>query len=355
MTNPTPITAERAARLRELFPSGVPALWCPAVTHYTAEGAIDAERIAAHWRHLAPAVRGLLIPGSTGDGWELTEPELEQLREIAFAEAARLGLHLLVGALRRDAESAVSTIRAVVDRVQARTGQAERAAALHEAGVCGFTVCAPAGRDLTQSQIRAGLVAILELGFPTAIYQLPQVTENEISPEVLAELAAGFSNFILFMDTSGKDRVVLSERSLGGVFTVRGAEGDYARWLNAAGGPYDGFLLSAANCFARELQQIMADLRAGRRADAEALSVRLTAVIAEVFQLVGGLPCGNAFANANKAIDHFFAHGPAAMELPFPRLHAGACLPRKVMEQTRAALSRHGFLPTQGYLRSGQG
>lgn len=205
---------------------------------------------------------------------------------------------------------------------------------------------------MPQETIRDALAGILELGFPTALYQLPQVTQNEMSPETLAELAARFPNFILFKDTSGTDRVANSGQDFGGVFLVRGAEGGYATWLKSGGGPYDGFLLSTANCFGRELYQVIELLHAGRREEAQQLSDRLSAVVKEVFALVTGLSDGNAFANANKAMDHFFAHGPQAASVNPPRLHAGSRLPVEVIRQAGAALERHGFMPAAGYLES---
>ena len=62
------------------------------------------------------------------------------------------------------------------------------------------------------------------------------------------------------------------------------------------------------------------------------------------------LPSGNAFANANKAMDHWFAHGPGAREAAPPRLHGGTWLPRDVLDQTRSLLECHGFMPSKGYL-----
>ena len=60
---------------------------------------------------------------------------------------------------------------------------------------------------------------------PMAIYQLPRVTQNELSPELARGLGSRFENFILFKDTSGTDRVALSGNSWDRVFLVRGAEG----------------------------------------------------------------------------------------------------------------------------------
>jgi dihydrodipicolinate synthase/N-acetylneuraminate lyase len=330
--NPPPPTTRDDWHAR-LFPNGIPSLWCPLLPHYRDDGSLDHARITAHLRHLAPHVKGFLIPGSTGDGWEMSDSEIRELLVLAQEQTAKLGLHLLIGVLKTDAAEAQRVIQ------EPRRGS-----------LSGFTVCPPKGADLPQATIRDALAGVLDLGLPTALYQLPQVTQNEMTPETVAELAARFPNFILFKDTSGADRVAASGRDFGGVFLVRGAEGDYARWLKSGGGPYDGFLLSTANCFGRELHQVIELLRAGRRDEAQHLSDRLSAVVKEVFALVAGLPDGNAFANANKAMDHFFAHGPNATSVTPPRLHAGSRLPIEVIRQTGTALERHGFLPAAGYL-----
>ena len=203
---------------------------------------------------------------------------------------------------------------------------------------------------MTQETIGEALAATLRRGLPTALYQLPQITLNEMCHELVAALARQFPNFILFKDTSGADHVALSGQKLENIFLVRGAEGDYVRWLKAAKGPYDGFLLSTANCFGREFHQIIEDLAARRVKAAQEMSERLTSCIHEVFGIVTGLPHGNPFANANKAMDHFFAYGRKAAGAPPPRLHAGSSLPVEVLRATGEALSRHGLMPAQGYL-----
>jgi hypothetical protein len=306
--------------------------------------------MAAHFRHLSAWVRGFLIPGSTGDGWELTDEERRQVLTIALEQAAPLNLRLLLGVLKTQAREAVLTIRQDVAWLKTRVREPETEKALLQARICGFTVCPPRGKDLLQTEIGRGLASVLKLGLPTAIYQLPQVTQNELSPEVAAELAGRFPNFIFFKDTSGADRVVLSGLNLGGVFTTRGAEGDCARWLDRAGGPYRGFLLSTANCFARELHQVISDICVGRFEAAQQLSHRLTRAVNEVFPLVTALPVGNAFTNANKAMDHFFASGPRAASAPPPRVHADGCLPLEVVRATGDILSRCGLMPKKGYL-----
>lgn len=349
--DPVPsVLTQRLKLLKTVFPSGVPQLWCPPLTHYKEDGSIDKHRIAAHLQHLSTHVKGFLIPGSTGDGWELTDAETKGILELALDLALKFQFHLLIGALKSTPAEVLAFINHAVRRIQARTGQQDPHKALAQARVSGFAVCAPHGEKKSQSEIAEAFSSVLELGFPVALYQLPQITKNEFSPEVAASLAAKFPNLLLLKDSSWADRVVLSGEKLDGVFTMRGAEGDYARWLKLAGGPYDGLLLSTANCFAGELSRMVADLAGKRMESAEEISKRLTAVINETFELVKALPDGNAFANANKAMDHFFAHGPGAADVAPPRLHSGNRLPLEIIRQTGEILRNHKLMPAKGYL-----
>ena len=336
--------------ITELFADGVPRLWCPLLTHYTSDGDIDRARMAAHLGYVSRWVKGYLIPGSTGDGWELSGAESREVLGFALEHARKAKLRLLVGVLKQDAEAARKEIARTAASPGGSMPQSDaRSQARHEP-VCGYTVCPPTGRDLPQREIRRAVTGVLELGQPTALYQLPQVTQNEMSPDTIARLAKSFSNFYLFKDSSGADHVAQSAAPLGGVFLVRGAEGDYAEWLHENGGPYDGLLLSTANCFPRELHDIIAHSEQEDTAAAGAISSRLTSLVTSVFQLVSDLRDGNPFTNANKAMDHFFAHGAKATHVPPPRLHSGAILPTSVIQQTGGLLRDHGFMPSKGYL-----
>src|SRR6266436_286861 len=290
----------RSQLLARLFPEGVPKLWCPALTHYERDGRIDPQRIAAHLRHMSANVKGFLILGSTGDGWELSKSEKKQLLAIALHQAQSLKFHLLIGELEPAKDEALRMIWDRINWLKTYDPFEDRFEgamidSLTKARVCGFAVCPPSGNDVSQPEMERHFELVLESGIPTALYQLPQVTKNEISPELASSLAARFNNFIMFKDSSGADRVVSSGNELGGVFMVRGAEGNYARWLKMAGGSYDGFLLSTANCFAKELHQMIIDLLEGRAKAANEMSERLTATVSAVFELVSPFPDGNAF------------------------------------------------------------
>ena len=312
------------------------------LTHFQSARVPDAERIWRHLRDLAPHVRGILVPGSTGEGWEMSDADVRTLLDIVLAAAPEAGMRVLIGILKTETEAVLSCLASMRDL-------------LSHPAVAGITVCPPKGHHLTQPQIADALRRVLGHRLPTALYQLPQVTENEMCPETVATLATEYGNFMLFKDTSGTDRVAFSGLDLGGVFMVRGAEqGGYARWPRVSGGPYDGFLLSTANVFAPELSAMLRLLGQGKVARAKSLSRQLEAVVTEAFAVVADFPVGNAFANANKLLDHLRAYGERAMDQPPPMLYSGVRLPAAAVEKVRAVLARHRMLPAKGYLGPAQ-
>ncbi len=340
--------------LRRLFAgTEVPRLWCPPLTHYDQSGRVDPLRMRCHLQHLARHVRGWLMPGSTGDGWELNEQEAAEVLQIAVQAARQFGGHLLIGVLRTNVEAMRAYIERIAQQLQKDAGTDDPVAGVTAARVCGFTVCPPKGADLSQADIEQALRLLLQLGLPTALYQLPQVTENEMSPRTVRAMADEFPNFYLLKDTSGKDRIAMSDEDLGNVVLVRGAEGDYAKWLKSQGGPYDGFLLSTANCFADRFSAMIHAMDANQPGEAEAVIAPVERVVASVFALVEDLADGNPFANANKAIDHFMAFGDEADAQAAPRLHAGASLPKAILDATGRLLKEHDLLPTVGYMQQG--
>lgn len=340
---------KREENIRYFFPDGIPKLWCPLLAHYRDDGSLDFERMEAHFKFVSARVKGFLIPGSTGDGWEMNDAETMEVVKFAIMAVRESGALLLVGILRKHISSMMNLMEDIFARLD-RDRKGEIRKLLRDAHICGFTVCPPGG-ELTRGEIKTGLSEILELGFPTALYQLPQVTQNEVDAETFAELAVRFPNLVLFKDSSGQDGIALSKVDKGGVFLVRGAEGDYARWFKKAGGPYDGFLLSTCNCFPTELADMIDKIESGDAAGAEDISLRLTGAVREVFALVQPLPCGNAFTNANKAMDHYFAFGPGAAAKQQPLLHAGMRIPGEMISKTGEILAKYNLMPSKGYMK----
>jgi dihydrodipicolinate synthase/N-acetylneuraminate lyase len=258
-------------------------------------------------------------------------------------------LRVLVGVLKHALDDMLRCLDDTVQWLVSQTGAASIDEALSRSGVVGFTVCPPRGEQLTQTEIEDSLSQVLQRGSPTALYQLPQMTGNEMSPETVAALAARFPNFLLFKDTSGNDRVARSGLDFGGVFLVRGAEGEYARWTRAGGGPYDGLLLSTANVFAPQYARMLALLDGGRADEAADLSQRIDRAVQQTFAMVADFPTGNAFTNANKVLDHWMAYGSAARDYQPPLLYRGVRLPADYLDRAEQFLRAADLLPEAGY------
>lgn len=342
-----PVDAAREALADTLYPGGLPRLSCPLLTHYREDGSLDTARIAAHIRHMRRWISTFLAPGSTGDGWELSPAEAEDLLAFLLQEARVQNFMVMVGILRTERGTVVPAIQSVLDRFAGSDGSVANLARNH---ICGFTVTPPRGATLNQTVILEELEWIAATGVPLAIYQLPQITENEMSPDTVSRLVQRYPNIYLLKDTSGRDAVVESEADLGNLFLLRGAEGDYARWSKAAGGKYDGFLLSTTNSFAAELGRMMKHLEAGEIQAAHELSRRVSLAVQDLFDAAGSLPFGNPFANANKAFDHHFAWGADAGQVPPPMTRSGNHLPRNLVDRARELLEHHGLNPGRGYM-----
>ncbi len=289
MTPDRGFPADRAALTRQLFPDGVPALWSPTLVFYDQAGGIGRDRLLAHLAFMAPHVKGILVPGSTGDAWEMQDDEALEALEVVIGFAERRGLDLLVGVLRPTTDAALALLDKVLGHLRRRAGTHSVAEAFAAARVRGVTVAAPSSAaPLPQEAIGAALEPLFALGLPMALYQLPQVTGNTMAPDLVAALARRFPNLLLFKDSGGADEVALSGRMPAGVTLLRGAEGDYARWSKAHGGPYDGFLLSTANAFPAQLAAVLDDLRHGRVEEAERRSAAVSAAVADAFAAVAG-------------------------------------------------------------------
>lgn len=326
-----------------------PRLWCPPLTHYKANGEIDIDRITAHWQFMQPHVNAFLVPGSTGDAWEMDDAEINTVLALSLDLAQKQNSSLLLGALKSNAARTRACIEQMLAMLKSFSGKQDSAEAMRASRVCGFVICPPTGRELSQEEMETAIRSVLDLGIPVAVYQLPQITENEMASELVTRLAEDYPNLQLLKDSSGEDKVAQAIHASTRLFLVRGAEGNYANWLQETGGPYRGLLLSTANSFPEPLRQIIDLLENGKMEEAQKVSDQLTSAVNQVFELVAPLPDGNAFANANKAIDHFMAFGPDAESITPPKLHAGSHLPKEIINQVANILKDTKLFPSLGY------
>ena len=344
------IAKKRAQLIARLFPEGFPSIWCPPLTHYTEDGKIDFERMNQHLDFLSPHINSFLMPGSTGDGWELTFDEFKEIVDFALSLCkSRKNIRVLIGLLRLEIDGMKTCLNYVVthfkeDNVKVKADDYE------VSGFKGFVICPPKGKDLSEERMKGEMEGIIGLGYPMVLYQLPQVTENEMSPDLAHYFAQRYHYCFMMKDSSGADRVALADKDYGGLILVRGAEENYSRMLKKSGGRYDGFLLSTGNSFPEELSTIIQCVEEGSQFDADALSERLSKAVNEVFRLASSLPVGNAFTNSNKLIDHIKAYGSRWRETKPPRLHSGHFLPKEMLEKVEEILKKHNLYPSKGYL-----
>ncbi len=322
-----------------------PRLWVPMLTHYLrrTDGSvhIDLARMAAHIAHIRPQVRGYLIAGSTGDGWNLSRDQFHELLEITIVpDAFDASCRYMIGCLTGNTDAVLSLAETVSQWV------AEQPLA---GRFVGLTVCPPVGATHPQSEIQRHYEAVLDgVAGPLAVYQLPQVTHCEIDAATLAELAQT-GRVSMFKDTSGADRVVNAGFSDPRVFMVRGAEGGYFEALKPEG-RYDGLLLSTANGFAAQLNAIVEHSANDNRAAGAELSARLTDTVARIFSRAAEIGGTNPFSDSNRAVDHLAAYGADWRTAPLPLLVDGRSLPLDFIEFTAQQVAAIQPLPERGYL-----
>src|SRR5688572_28450289 len=162
MSSETLVTSREArARLTtRLFPQGLPRLWCPTLTHFAAKGEFDRPRIQRHLQFLAPAVKGALVPGSTGEGWEMSDADIQRLLEVVLDAARAADIRVLIGVLKSDLSGMLQCQDATMAFLKQRAGLSSPDAALQHSNVVGFTVCPPKGDDLNQKDIEEALARV---------------------------------------------------------------------------------------------------------------------------------------------------------------------------------------------------
>jgi Carboxypeptidase Taq (M32) metallopeptidase len=138
---------------------------------YDEAGGIDHERQLAHLAFMAPYLKGLLVPGSTGDGWDMTDDQVITALESVIPFAVKHGLDLIVGILRPAPDSASALMEKVLHHLRNRAGTPSLGDAFAAARVRGLTITAP-----TSDQLKSKLREIDDLGKAGAILGWDQAT-----------------------------------------------------------------------------------------------------------------------------------------------------------------------------------
>ena len=342
---------QRAALQSAVLPAGALPLWVPLLTFYRPAGTdgragggraqVDLERTRAHAWQVAQSVPLWMVAGSTGDGWDLDDAQLEALFRLAATDLRTKDSRVLAALLRpttTDVLDWIARLHRIVG-TDPRGTVADNVERLRQLGWVGICVCPPVGSEISQEAIAAHYEAILDAArMPLAIYQLPQVTGCRIAPATFGRLSERHPEIILFKDSSGEDQVAPAIPPAGPLL-VRGAESAYAASLRALGGAYDGLLLSTANVFGSELREIVAAALAAQPSRARALAERLERRVTALFAAAAGAPVGNTFANVNRTVAHLRSLGESWREVATPLLFDGSRLPGAFVERIAVTLT----------------
>jgi len=195
----------------------------------------------------------------------------------------------------------------------------------------------------TQADLLEHLTPAMRSGIAIALLQSSQTPAY--AAQTLATLAARHENLLYFADETGDDAIARSNLLPAGVFRFRAAESQYAQALASSGGLYHGLMLASANVFPSQLAELVLAPALGKWEDARQISDRITAVMDSSRFLAQSLP------RAIRAIDHFMAHGPDALNTPLPISPDGGTLRHELLQAIRQILTEHQLLPIQGYLQ----
>lgn len=306
-----------------------PDLWFPPLTYYSEGGVIDYDQMNEALESIYPYSKGVLVPGSTGDGWVLSQEQQEDLVRFFLRGFGFGRFSMMIGALKPTAEETIASVRRWCEILCEESGCDDPVSAMQDLDVKAFVFCVPAGVGRRDDQVE-GMSRILDLGLPMAFYQLPLVTGVTVDPEVVAELAEKYDNLIVAKDSGGKDEMAKSRLLGNRLMLLRGAEGDPSEMILGEAPVYDGLLLSTVNCFAREHRDLM---------DGKRTFAGYGDVIDEVFSAVTD-PVSNAFSDAVRAICWAKKYGNEA-ERTDCYCYNGEKLPSELTGKAYASLSEN--------------
>ena len=322
------------------------ALWVPLLTHYRKSepdgpARVDPERMATQLRSIRPYVHQFLLAGSTGDGWELDFEGYMEIVRLSRRQDVFGESRVLYGVLRPTTEEVVDWAVRLEASLEAEGMPAGEYA--------GLAICPPVSPGADQATILQHYRSVLaRTKSPVAVYQLPQVTQCTIARATMEELAAD-ARVTMFKDTSGTDSVALSG-PIPNVLFVRGAEGNYVEALPPVGF-YDGWLLSSGNVFGPALRRILELHAEGATTRAKELSSIVTSMVFALFEAARSVPFGNAFSNANRAVDHLIANGMTWRSAPLPLTVKANELPFELISAAYDVIGNLPNVDSIGYLK----
>jgi 4-hydroxy-tetrahydrodipicolinate synthase len=284
------------------FPGTIPAVIVP----FAADGSIDVAALQANVTHLLDGgVQGLIVNGTMGEAGSLSPEERGQVLETVVAHVDGR-VPVTVGV------SAGATAQSVA--------YAEQARAL---GARGVMCLPPLLYRGTTEELTAHFAAVADAaGLPVMAYNNPEASGIDLTPDVIAELAAAVPTILAVKECSSDARRIAALLGATDLEVLVGGD-DWALEGFAAGAT--GWVSGVANVVPAECVELQALVEAGRLPEARALYQRLlplarldmTPWLVQYFKgamdavgLVGGpsrLPRGPLTADQQRILDEAVA------------------------------------------------
>ena len=234
------------------FPGILPAVVVP----FAPDGEIDSGALAANVAHLLDGgVQGLVVNGTMGEAGSLSTAERGHVLDTVVA-AAGGRVPVTVGV------SAGSTAAACAYAEQARAG-----------GAHGVMCLPPLLYRGTTAELAAHFAAVAEAAqLPLMAYNNPEASGLDLTPDVLAGIAAAVPAVVAIKECSGDVRRITDLLGRTELEVLVGGD-DYALEGFAAGA--HGWVSGVANVVPRECVQLQELVEQGRLPEARALYQRL--------------------------------------------------------------------------------
>lgn len=233
------------------FPGIIPAVVVP----FAADDTIDVGALRSNVRHLLDGgVHGLVVNGTMGEAGSLTLEErgtvLTTVLEVAGDVPVTVGV------------SAGSTAQSVTYAEQAR-----------EAGAHGVMCLPPLLYRGTVEELTAHFAAVADAAqLPVMAYNNPEASGIDLTPAVIAEIAARVPGIVAVKECSGDARRIAALLGATELEVLVGGD-DYA--LEGFAGGATGWVTGVANVAPRECVELQELVEAGRLAEAREVYQRL--------------------------------------------------------------------------------
>jgi 4-hydroxy-tetrahydrodipicolinate synthase len=233
------------------FPGIIPA----AITPFTADDEVDVPGLRANLKVLVDAgVEGLVATGTMGEAGQLSDAERRLVVETCV-DVAGGRVPVIVGV------SAGSTAAAY-----------KNAAVAREAGAAAVMCLPPQNYPGTLAELVSFYQAVAAAGLPIMLYNNPGASGVDLSPEVIAAIAAEVPEIVAVKECSGDARRIAALVNDTELEILVGGD-DWALEGFATGAT--GWVSGVANVAPAECVALQEHVEAGRLAEARAIYARL--------------------------------------------------------------------------------